>query len=42
MPKSPWRIYSRAPLIGEHNKEVFAEIGVSEADLSRLQGAGVV
>ena len=42
MPKSPWRIYHRAPLIGEHNKEVFAEVGVSGADLRRLQGAGVI
>lgn len=41
-PKSPWRIYRRAPLIGEHNREVFGEIGVSADELTTLQSAGVV
>ena len=35
--------YSRAaPLIGEHNAEVFGEIGVTDGDLERLREAGVV
>ena len=32
---------SRAPRIGEHNREVYAEIGVGEAELARLVREGV-
>jgi crotonobetainyl-CoA:carnitine CoA-transferase CaiB-like acyl-CoA transferase len=32
----------RAPLIGEHNREVFGEIGLSDRDLVTLKGAGVI
>jgi crotonobetainyl-CoA:carnitine CoA-transferase CaiB-like acyl-CoA transferase len=32
----------RAPLIGEHNKEVYKEIGISEAKLEELKREGVV
>jgi CoA:oxalate CoA-transferase len=31
-----------APELGEHNREVYAEIGVGEAELARLAGSGVV
>jgi crotonobetainyl-CoA:carnitine CoA-transferase CaiB-like acyl-CoA transferase len=34
-----WR---RAPLIGEHNEEVYAEIGLSKKDLLRLKKANVI
>jgi crotonobetainyl-CoA:carnitine CoA-transferase CaiB-like acyl-CoA transferase len=34
---SPWRISRRAPLIGEHNTEIFCdELGLSRAELSVL------
>src|SRR5499427_4721529 len=34
---SPWRISRRAPLIGEHNTEIFCdELGLSRAELSML------
>jgi crotonobetainyl-CoA:carnitine CoA-transferase CaiB-like acyl-CoA transferase len=34
---SPWRISRRAPLIGEHNVEIFcAELGLSRSELSVL------
>ncbi len=33
---------SRAPLIGEHNTEVYAEIGLSRRDLVALKQAGVI
>ena len=40
---SPWRIYRRAPLIGEHNEEVLAgELGLSQAEIDALRQAGVV
>jgi CoA:oxalate CoA-transferase len=31
-----------APALGEHNREVYAEIGLGETDLARLAAAGVV
>ncbi len=34
-----WR---RAPLIGEHNEEVYGEIGLSKADILRLKKANVI
>jgi len=32
----------RAPLIGEHNKEVYAELGLSDKDLLILKQSGVI
>lgn len=40
--KTPWQIRRRAPLLGEDNAEVFAELGLTEADLARLQVEGVI
>lgn len=34
-----WR---RAPLVGEHNEEIYAEIGLSKSDLLRLKKANVI
>jgi formyl-CoA transferase len=31
-----------APALGEHNAEVYAELGLSPADLQRLTEAGVI
>jgi crotonobetainyl-CoA:carnitine CoA-transferase CaiB-like acyl-CoA transferase len=39
---SPWRITRRAPLIGEHNAEVYAELGLDAAAIGRLQTAGAI
>jgi benzylsuccinate CoA-transferase BbsE subunit len=40
---SPWRIARRAPLIGEHNAEIFcSELGVSRGELSVLAESGVI
>lgn len=35
-------IRGRAPRIGEHNAEVYAELGLEEDDLARLRGEGVI
>ncbi len=37
-----YKIRFRAPLIGEHNKEVFGEIGLSDKDLLALEQAGII
>jgi crotonobetainyl-CoA:carnitine CoA-transferase CaiB-like acyl-CoA transferase len=42
MPESPWHISRRAPLLGEHTSEVLGEVGYSETEVRRLQGAGVL
>ena len=40
---SPWRISRRAPLIGEHNEEIFCgELGLSKEDLTVLAESGVI
>jgi crotonobetainyl-CoA:carnitine CoA-transferase CaiB-like acyl-CoA transferase len=41
--QSPWRISRRAPLIGEHNPEIFCgELGLSKAELTVLAESGVI
>jgi crotonobetainyl-CoA:carnitine CoA-transferase CaiB-like acyl-CoA transferase len=41
--RSPWRISRCAPLIGEHNVEIFCgELGLSQAELTVLAESGVV
>ena len=40
---SPWSISRRAPLIGEHNQEIFGgELGLPQADLEDLKSSGVI
>jgi crotonobetainyl-CoA:carnitine CoA-transferase CaiB-like acyl-CoA transferase len=40
---SPWRITSRAPLIGEHNEEILGgELGISKTGLEALQKTGAI
>ncbi len=41
--RTPWRIWNRAPLIGEHNREIYlGELGLSPDELAQLEQAGVV
>ncbi len=41
--KTPWRLVRRAPLIGEHNTEIYEkELGFTREELSKLSAAGVV
>jgi benzylsuccinate CoA-transferase BbsE subunit/naphthyl-2-methylsuccinate CoA transferase subunit len=43
LPESPWRIQRRAPLVGEHNREVYQGwLGVSDEELAELQRTGAV
>jgi len=40
---SPWRISRRAPLIGEHNAEIFSgELGIPAEELAALAKSGVI
>ena len=40
---SPWRISSRAPLIGEHNEEIYCgELGLERTELAYLAEAGIL
>ncbi len=40
--ESPWQISRRAPLIGEHNVEIYREIGIDRPELTVLREAGVI
>jgi len=43
MPESPWRLSRRAPLIGEHNREVYREwLSLGDEEIDRLSGAEVI
>jgi crotonobetainyl-CoA:carnitine CoA-transferase CaiB-like acyl-CoA transferase len=40
--RTPWRIACRAPRLGEHNAEVYGELGLGVADLAALRAQRVV
>jgi crotonobetainyl-CoA:carnitine CoA-transferase CaiB-like acyl-CoA transferase len=41
--QTPWHITGRAPLIGEHNDEIYRkELGLSNTDLRLLKEQGVI
>lgn len=40
--ETPWAIRRRPPHIGEHNLEVYGELGLTARDLDTLAGAGVI
>lgn len=41
--QTPWRIRRRAPLIGEHNQEIYqGELGLSPEELIMLKQAGII
>jgi len=37
-----WKLKRPAPLLGQHNREVFAELGMSNNELVRLEKAGAI
>jgi crotonobetainyl-CoA:carnitine CoA-transferase CaiB-like acyl-CoA transferase len=43
MKETPWKIQRRAPLIGEHNEEVYEkELGLSKEQVTILKANGVI
>jgi crotonobetainyl-CoA:carnitine CoA-transferase CaiB-like acyl-CoA transferase len=40
--ETPWDIHRRPPLVGEHNDEVYREIGVTPDEWRQLESAGAV
>jgi len=43
MKETPWRIGRRAPLVGEHNREVYeGELGLSPEEMVRLESKSVI
>ena len=43
MAETPWQIMTPAPLLGEHNEEVFCNLmGYSKNDLVKLRQSGVI
>jgi benzylsuccinate CoA-transferase BbsE subunit len=42
MSESPIQFQRRAPLVGEHNHEIYLEIGLKDADLKALKEKGVI
>jgi crotonobetainyl-CoA:carnitine CoA-transferase CaiB-like acyl-CoA transferase len=43
MAETPWRISRRAPLIGEHNKEIYQEeLGFSREEMLLLKEARII
>jgi benzylsuccinate CoA-transferase BbsE subunit len=40
--RTPWRLAGRAPSVGEHNAEVYAQLGLTGADIAALARQGVL
>jgi crotonobetainyl-CoA:carnitine CoA-transferase CaiB-like acyl-CoA transferase len=40
--EAPFKVRCRAPLIGEHNQEVYKELGISEEEIATLKQANVI
>jgi crotonobetainyl-CoA:carnitine CoA-transferase CaiB-like acyl-CoA transferase len=39
---TPWRVYRRPPLIGEHNLDILTELGIEASEAAVLMAEGVI
>jgi CoA:oxalate CoA-transferase len=42
MSETPWAIRSTAPLLGEHNQEIYSQLGHTKEDTVRLRQQGII
>jgi len=42
MSLTPWSLRRPAPRLGQHNVEVYSSLGLSTAEITRLQEEGVI
>ena len=42
MEKTPWQVRRPAPLLGQHNSEVYSELGYSKEDLVIMRQGGII
>ena len=42
MNETPWRVRRPAPLLGQHNREVYEGLGFASQDLVKLRERGIV
>ena len=40
--KTPWRLKRPAPLLGEHNQEIYGRLGYSREDVVKMREAGII
>jgi crotonobetainyl-CoA:carnitine CoA-transferase CaiB-like acyl-CoA transferase len=38
--ETPWQVRRPAPILGQHNEEIYGELGYSQEDITKLREAG--